>query len=94
MIVDAAAEEDLLKYTQLGADLVIFQAQKQSKDLALVWSLEKSLCVVGTYAIKGDRAFDENREKKTSLVLLKTVEDYLQNGSESGESMKNDCNHL
>lgn len=38
LIVDAAAEEDLFKYSEMGVDLVIYSGQKQSKVRVPDWS--------------------------------------------------------
>ncbi len=71
LIVDAAAEEDLKKYVQLGADLVIYSGAKAIEGPSAGMVIGKNLCFMGSDAIKRNRTFYENRKRKISSVLSK-----------------------
>ncbi len=65
LIVDAAAEEDLKKYVQMGADLVIYSGAKaiEGPSAGMVIG-KKNVCFMGPDAIKRNWTFHENRKGK------------------------------
>lgn len=89
LIVDAAAEEDLMKYTQLGADLVIYSGAKAIEGPSAGMVIGKNPYV--SWVRLQSRGIGRSMKigKENILGFTQAVEDYLHNGSESGESMKN-----
>jgi len=88
LIVDAAAEEDVFKYTRLGADVVIYSGAK-------AFNGPSSGLVVGRYPyIEWVRwqSYGLGRSMKIGkdniLGLVTAVEQYVKNPGENGESMK------
>ncbi|MGX7031585.1 DgaE family pyridoxal phosphate-dependent ammonia lyase [Vagococcus zengguangii] len=87
LIVDAAAEEDLTKYYQLGADIVIYSGAKAiegpssglvvGRDPYIIWLQKQSKGLGRSMKIGKDNI----------LALVQAIEDYLEHGSETGESM-------
>ena len=88
LIVDAAAEEDLLKYTQLGADLVIYSGAKAIEGPSAGMVIGKNPYVPWVRMQSKGIGRSMKIGKENILGFTQAVEDYLQNGSESGESMK------
>lgn len=88
LIVDAAAEEDLLKYTQLGADLVIYSGAKAIEGPSAGMVIGKNPYVSWVRMQSKGIGRSMKIGKENILGFTQAVEDYLQNGSESGESMK------
>jgi L-seryl-tRNA(Ser) seleniumtransferase len=88
LIVDAAAEEDLYKYTQAGADLVIYSGAKaiEGPSSGLVIGTVKYIEWVRLQGKGIGRAMKIGKDN--ILGFTQALEDRLQNGSESGESMK------
>ncbi|MFQ8678499.1 MAG: DgaE family pyridoxal phosphate-dependent ammonia lyase [Enterococcus avium] len=88
LIVDAAAEEDLYKYIQAGADLVIYSGAKaiEGPSSGLVIGTAKYIEWVRLQGKGIGRAMKIGKDN--ILGFTQALEDRLQNGSESGESMK------
>ncbi|GAB2024875.1 DgaE family pyridoxal phosphate-dependent ammonia lyase [Lactovum odontotermitis] len=88
LIVDAAAEEDLHKYYEMGADLVIYSGAKAieapasglvaGKDELIKWVQLQSKGVGRCMKIGKDNV----------VALVQAIEEYLANGSESRESQE------
>ncbi|MHC5249766.1 DgaE family pyridoxal phosphate-dependent ammonia lyase [Enterococcus sp. LJL90] len=88
LIVDAAAEEDLFKYSEAGADLVIYSGAKaiEGPSAGLVIG-EKQLIEWVRLQGKGiGRAMKIGKDN--ILGFTQAVEDYLTVGSEDGTSMQ------
>lgn len=88
LIVDAAAEEDLFKYSEMGADLVIYSGAKaiEGPSAGLVIGKKEYIQWIRLQSKGIGRAMKIGKDN--ILGFTQAVEDYLQNGSESGESMK------
>lgn len=88
LIVDAAAEEDLFKYTEAGADLVIYSGAKaiEGPSAGLVIGKKKYIEWIRLQAKGIGRAMKIGKDN--ILGFTQAVEDYLKNGSESGSSMQ------
>lgn len=88
LIVDAAAEEDLLKYYAAGADLVIYSGAKaiEGPSAGLVVGKKEPVEWVRLQSKGIGRAMKIGKDN--ILGFAQAVEDYLQNGSESGVAMK------
>lgn len=88
VIVDAAAEEDLFRYYAEGADLVIYSGAKaiEGPSAGLVVGKKRAIEWVRLQGKGIGRAMKIGKDN--ILGLAQAVEDYLTNGSESGESMK------
>lgn len=88
LIVDAAAEEDLYKYSKAGADLVIYSGAKaiEGPSSGLVIGKKSYIEWVRLQGKGIGRAMKIGKENV--LGFTQALEDRLQNGSESGESMK------
>lgn len=88
LIVDAAAEEDLYKYSKAGADLVIYSGAKaiEGPSSGLVIGKKNYIEWVRLQGKGIGRAMKIGKENV--LGFTQALEDRLQNGSESGESMK------
>ena len=88
LIVDAAAEEDLYKYSKMGADLVIYSGAKaiEGPSSGLVIGKKKYINWVRLQSKGIGRAMKIGKDNL--LGLAQAVEDYLENGSESGTSMQ------
>lgn len=88
LIVDAAAEEDLFAYSQLGADLVIYSGAKAIEGPSAGLVLGKKV-YIDWLRLQGKgigRAMKIGKEN--ILGFTQAVEDYLTTGSESGTAMK------
>lgn len=90
LIVDAAAEEDLFKYSQAGADLVIYSGAKalEGPSSGLVLGKASYIEWVRLQGKGIGRAMKIGKD--TILGLTQAVEDRLKMGAETGESMKGD----
>lgn len=88
LIVDAAAEEDLFAYTSLGADLVIYSGGKaiSGPSSGLVLGKKRYIDWVRLQGKGIGRAMKIGKDN--ILGLVQAIEEYIENGSESGESMK------
>ena len=88
VIVDAAAEEDLFGYYAAGADLVIYSGAKaiEGPSAGLVVGKKSAVEWVRLQGKGIGRAMKIGKDN--ILGFAQAVEDYLANGSESGESMK------
>lgn len=87
-IVDAAAEEDLFKYIDAGADLVIYSGAKaiEGPSAGLVIGKKDYIEWIRLQGKGIGRAMKIGKDN--ILGFTQAVEDYLKNGSESGTSMK------
>ncbi|MGG5330139.1 DgaE family pyridoxal phosphate-dependent ammonia lyase [Enterococcus sp. AZ163] len=88
LIVDAAAEEDLFKYINEGADLVIYSGAKamEGPSAGMVIGQKNYINWVRLQEKGIGRAMKIGKDN--ILGLVQAVEDYLNTGSESGESMR------
>lgn len=88
LIVDAAAEEDLFKYSQAGADVVIYSGAKaiEGPSAGLVIGKKDYIDWVRLQGKGIGRAMKIGKDN--ILGFTQAVEDYLSQGSEAGESMK------
>lgn len=88
LIVDVAAEEDLFKYAKAGADLVIYSGAKaiEGPSAGLVIGKKRLVEWVRLQSKGIGRAMKIGKDN--ILGFTQAVEDYLQQGSESGEAMK------
>lgn len=88
LIIDAAAEEDLFKFIKAGADLVIYSGAKaiEGPSSGLVIGKEE---YINWVRLQNDGIGRSMKIGKDNILgLLAAIENYLDNGSESGESMK------
>ncbi|MCI1859807.1 MAG: DgaE family pyridoxal phosphate-dependent ammonia lyase [Sporolactobacillus sp.] len=88
LLLDAAAEEDLKKYLELGADLIIFSGAKtlEGPTSGLVYGKKK---YVGWLRMQMDgigRAMKIGKEN--ILGLTAAIERYVQFGPENGDHMR------
>ncbi len=88
LIVDAAAEEDLFRYIQEGADLVIYSGAKalSGPSAGLVIGRKELIEWVRLQSKGIGRSMKIGKENM--MGLTQAVEEYLAEGSESGASMK------
>lgn len=88
LIVDAAAEEDLFKYIEAGADLVIYSGAKaiEGPSAGLVIGKKEYIEWVRLQGKGIGRAMKIGKDN--ILGFTQAVEDYIKNGSETGDSMK------
>ncbi|EGO2718418.1 TPA: DgaE family pyridoxal phosphate-dependent ammonia lyase, partial [Enterococcus faecalis] len=88
LIVDAAAEEDLFKYTEAGADLVIYSGAKaiEGPSAGLVVGKKEYIDWVRLQGKGIGRAMKIGKDN--ILGFTQAVEEYLAHGSESGASMQ------
>ncbi|MDR2832699.1 MAG: DgaE family pyridoxal phosphate-dependent ammonia lyase [Streptococcaceae bacterium] len=89
LIVDAAAEEDLFKYYQQGADLVIYSGAKAIEGPSAGMVVGKKGYVEWIRLQSKGLGRSMKIGKDNILGFTQAVEDYLENGSETGESQKN-----
>lgn len=89
LIVDAAAEQDLTGYLEKGADLVIYSGAKalEGTSSGLVVGKREYIEWVRLQSHGIGRAMKIGKEN--ILGLAAAIEDYLEHGAESGESMQN-----
>lgn len=88
LIVDAAAEEDLFKYNEAGADLVIYSGAKaiEGPSAGLVIGKKEYIEWIRLQGKGIGRAMKIGKDN--ILGFTQAVEDYLKFGSETGESMQ------
>ena len=88
LIVDAAAEEDLFKYIELGANLVIYSGAKAIEGPSSVLVVGKKDYIRLIQLQNKGLGRSMKVGKDNILGLVAAIESYLTEGSESGESMK------
>lgn len=88
LIIDAAAEEDLYKYSKAGADLVIYSGAKAIEGPSAGLVIGKSKYVEWVRLQGKGIGRSMKIGKDNILGFTQAVEDYLKNGSESGDSMQ------
>lgn len=88
LIVDAAAEEDLFKYIEAGADLVIYSGAKaiEGPSAGLVVGKKEFIEWIRLQGKGLGRAMKIGKDN--ILGFTQAVEDYVKNGSESGDAMQ------
>ncbi|MBO0422901.1 DgaE family pyridoxal phosphate-dependent ammonia lyase [Enterococcus plantarum] len=88
LIIDAAAEEDLFKYIEAGADLVIYSGAKaiEGPSAGLVIGKKEYIEWIRLQGKGIGRAMKIGKEN--ILGFTQAVEEYVKNGSEIGESMR------
>lgn len=88
LIVDAAAEQDLNKYLNLGADLVIYSGAKalEGTTSGIVLGNKEYIEWIRLQSYGIGRAMKIGKEN--ILGLAAAIEHYLEVGAESGTSMK------
>lgn len=87
-------EEDLLKYTALGADLVIYSGAKAIEGPSAGMVIGKDPLVSWVRLQSQGIGRSMKIGKENVLGFVQAVDDYLIHGSESGESMKKEFNYL
>lgn len=88
LIVDAAAEQDLTSYLNQGADLVIYSGAKALEGTSSGLVIGKKEYIEWTRLQSKGLGRAMKIGKENVLGLAAAIEDYLENGVESGESMK------
>ncbi|MDT2600893.1 DgaE family pyridoxal phosphate-dependent ammonia lyase [Enterococcus hulanensis] len=88
LIVDAAAEEDLFKYTQAGADLVIYSGAKAMEGPSAGLVIGKKEYVEWVRLQSKGIGRSMKIGKDNILGFTQAVADYLTKGNEAGELMK------
>lgn len=88
LIVDAAAEEDLVKYLEQGADIVIYSGAKalEGPSSGLVVGKAQYIEWVRMQGKGLGRSMKVGKEN--ILGLTAAIEQYVRDGSESGSAMK------
>lgn len=88
LILDAAAEEDLKKYYALGVDVVIYSGAKaiEGPSSGLVVGKEPYISWIQKQSQGLGRSMKIGKDN--ILGFVQAIEDYLNQGSEDGESMK------
>lgn len=88
LIVDAASEEDLTKYYQMGADVVIYSGSKaiSGPTAGLVTGKKKYIDWISMQSKGLGRSMKIGKEN--ILGFTQAVEDYLHTKGETGEEMK------
>lgn len=88
LIIDAAAEEDLKKYVNVGADLVIFSGAKAIEGPSAGLVIGKSE-LIEWVRLQGKGIGRAMKIGKDNILgFTQAIEDYLKDGSESGQAMK------
>lgn len=87
LVLDAAAEEDLLKYVKMGADIVIYSGAKAIEGPAsgVIFGKEEYIKWARMQGFGIGRAMKIGKE--SIIGLTAAIAKYLKEGSESGESM-------
>ncbi|RHW45634.1 SelA-like pyridoxal phosphate-dependent enzyme [Bombilactobacillus bombi] len=87
LILDAAAEEDLLKYVKLGVDIVIFSGAKAISGPAagLIFGNKEYINWINLQSQGIGRAMKIGKEN--ILGFTNALEEYLKSGSENGQHM-------
>jgi len=88
LIVDAAAEEDLFKYYEQGADLVIYSGAKAIEGPSAGMVIGKKNYVEWVRLQGKGLGRSMKIGKDNILGFTQAVEDYLTKGSETGDSQK------
>ena len=88
LIIDAAAEEDLQKYVQLGGDLVIYSGAKAIEGPSSGLVIGKKDYVAWTRLQSKGLGRSMKIGKENILGFTQAIEDYLTQGSETGEAMQ------
>lgn len=88
LIVDAAAEEDLTAYYQLGVDIVIYSGAKaiEGPSSGLIIGREPYVTWIQEQSKGLGRSMKIGKEN--ILGFVQAIEDFLTNGTEDGMSMK------
>ncbi|MFI3684792.1 DgaE family pyridoxal phosphate-dependent ammonia lyase [Vagococcus fluvialis] len=88
LIIDAAAEEDLFKYIEAGADLVVYSGGKaiEGPSSGLVVGKKEYIRWIQLQNKGLGRSMKVGKDNILGLVAA--IESYLADGSESGDSMK------
>lgn len=88
LILDAAAEEDLIKYVKMGVDLVVFSGAKALEGPAsgLVFGKKQYIDWIELQSSGIGRAMKIGKDN--ILGLTAAIEQYLTNGPEAGAHMK------
>lgn len=88
LIVDAAAEEDLFKYINMGADIVIYSGAKsiEGPSAGLVIGKKEYINWIRLQSKGIGRSMKIGKEN--ILGFTQAIETYLENGSETGTDMK------
>ncbi|ATO47400.1 hypothetical protein C5L30_000123 [Companilactobacillus farciminis] len=87
LVLDAAAEEDLLKYVKMGADIVIYSGAKAIEGPAsgVIFGKEEYIKWARMQGFGIGRAMKIGKENIIGLTAA--IAKYLKEGSEYGESM-------
>lgn len=87
LVLDAAAEEDLLKYVKMGADIVIYSGAKAIEGPAsgVIFGKKEYIKWARMQGFGIGRAMKIGKEN--IIGLTSAIAKYLKDGSESGESM-------
>ncbi|MGO2099977.1 DgaE family pyridoxal phosphate-dependent ammonia lyase [Vagococcus salmoninarum] len=88
LIIDAAAEEDLQKYVHLGGDLVIYSGAKAIEGPSSGLVIGKKDYVAWTRLQSKGLGRSMKIGKENILGFTQAIEDYLSQGSETGEAMQ------
>lgn len=88
LIVDAAAEEDLTRYYDLGADLVIYSGAKAIEGPSSGLVIGKKQLIEWVRLQSKGLGRSMKIGKENILGLTQAVADFSQFGTESGESMR------
>lgn len=88
LIIDAAAEEDLLKYIEAGADIVIYSGGKAIEGPSSGLVLGKKEYIDWIQLQNKGIGRSMKIGKDNILGFVAAIETYLAEGSESGASMK------
>ncbi|MDT2831593.1 DgaE family pyridoxal phosphate-dependent ammonia lyase [Vagococcus carniphilus] len=88
LIIDAAAEEDLFTYTKQGADLVIYSGAKAIEGPSSGFVIGKKKYIRWIQLQNKGLGRSMKIGKDNILGLMAAIESFLEEGSESGEAMK------
>lgn len=88
LIVDAAAEEDLIHYSKLGADLVIYSGAKAIEGPSSGLVIGKTQLIHWVRQQSQGLGRSMKIGKENILGFTQAIEDYLTFGVETGEAMR------
>lgn len=88
LILDAAAEQDLFKYSAAGADLIIYSGAKAFEGTSSGLVIGKAPFVEWTRLQSKGIGRAMKIGKENILGLTTAIENYIKTGAELGESMK------
>lgn len=88
LIVDAAAESDLFKYVQAGADLVIYSGAKSFEGPSSGLVIGDGTLIEWTKLQSNGIGRAMKIGKENILGLAAAIENFLEDGAESGEKMQ------